>query len=188
MPGEQWPHLAAIFTEHRYAAREHVVLPGATTHYIYFVCHGLLRFYYGGAYGAEWNKALVAEHTFAGSLAAYRLNRPLMYGVQALEPTLILKAPYGEFVALFDRHPAFDRLGRLLAEWLLLGKELRTRSLLHQDATERYNDFVANFPDLHARIPLYHIASYLGITDVSLSRVRRGIATAATPINPPDAA
>lgn len=78
-----------------------------------------------------------------------------------------------DFVALFEQHPIFDRLGRKLAEWLLIRKELRARSLLQQQAKERYLDFEEQYPDLVKRVPQYHIASYLGITEVSLSRLKR---------------
>ncbi|WP_414588554.1 Crp/Fnr family transcriptional regulator [Scytonema sp. PCC 10023] len=125
--------------------------------------------------GMESNKAFIAENTFAGSLAAYNLDLPIVYGVQALEPTMLLTASFSDFVALFDQHPIFDRLGRKLAEWLLIRKELRARSLLQQQATERYLDFVKQYPDLVKRVPQYHIASYLGITEVSLSRLKRTV-------------
>lgn len=172
----EWNVLASLFSIRKVEARAHVLLPGSNVHELLFVCEGLLRFYYPAADGATSNKAFIAEDTFAGPLAASSLGFPVLYGVQALEPTTLLVASFAEFVALFEQHPAFDRLGRKLAESLLIHKEIRARSLLQQRARERYLDFIEHHPDLVQRIPQYHIASYLGITDVSLSRLRRALA------------
>ncbi len=165
--------LASAFTTREVAEREHLVLPGSTAHEVFFVAHGLLRFYYPSDDGRESNKAFVAEGEFAGALAAANLGLPLLYGVEALEPTTVLTASYVDFVGLMDADPVFERFGRKLAELILTRKELRTRSFLLQDATARYLDFVSAHPDLVQRVPLYHIASLLGVTDVHLSRIRR---------------
>ena len=170
--------LADAFAIREVEAQAHLVLPGATDHDVLFVARGLLRFYYPADDGRESNKAFVAEGEFAGALAAANLGLPLLYGVQALEPTTVLATPYTDFVALMEADPAFERLGRKLAELILTRKELRTRSLLLQSARERYLDFVAQHPGLVQRVPLYHIASLLGVTDVHLSRVRRELAEA----------
>ncbi|WP_054532789.1 Crp/Fnr family transcriptional regulator [Herpetosiphon geysericola] len=168
----QWTELAAIFHQRSVAAGTHLLLPGSHSHELVFVCSGLLRFYYLTEQGGEANKAFIAEGAFAGPLASSVLNLPVIYGAQALEPSVLLVASYSAFSALFDRHPVFDRLGRKLAEYLLVGKELRMRTLLLHQAKDRYLAFVNQYPDLIERIPQYHIAGYLGITEVSLSRLK----------------
>ena len=175
---DQAAAFASLFAEREVAARALVALPGAADHDVLFVARGLLRFYYPADGGKESNKAFVAEGEFAGALAAAGLGVPILYGIEALEPTTVLSAPYTAFVALMDRDPAFERLGRKLAEFILMRKERRARSLLTQSAAERYLAFVEARPDLVQRVPLYHVASYLGVTDVHLSRVRRDVAGA----------
>jgi len=165
--------LAGIFHPRHVDRNSHVILPGAASHDVLFVTRGLLRFCYTDSNGLESNKAFVSDNEFAAPLAAFHLGLPVSYGVQALEATSLFAAAYAEFVALFDRAPVFDRLGRKLAEYLLIRKERRTRSFLQQDAAERYADFVREHPDLVDRVPQYHIASYLGISEVSLSRLKR---------------
>ncbi|MGK7929244.1 MAG: Crp/Fnr family transcriptional regulator [Spirulina sp.] len=173
----QWYQLASIFQLRTFCDRDTIVLPGDTVHEIYFMCKGLLRVYYTSEDGKETNKAFIAENQFAAPLAASALELPLIYGVQTLEPSILLIAQYRDFVNLFDEHPIFDRIGRYLAETLLIRKELRMRSLLQQTAKDRYLDFICQHPQLAQRVPQYHIASYLGITEVSLSRLRKAIAT-----------
>jgi len=172
---QQWKQFAAIFTEKTVDPQELILLPGDYVHELLFVCSGLLRFYYLSEDGTESNKAFIAENTFAGPLAASALKMPVIYGIEALEPTTLLVASYADFVNLFDQHPIFDRLGRRLAEWLLIHKELRTRNLLQYQAKDRYVAFKHQFPELVERVPQYHIASYLGITEVSLSRLKRTV-------------
>jgi hypothetical protein len=58
---------------------------------------------------------------------------------------------------------------------LLVRKELRTRSLLQQNAKERYLSFLETYPNLADRIPQYQLASYLGITEVSISRIKNAL-------------
>lgn len=175
LTSEQWDRLSAIFKLRRIPANEHFLLPGDHVHEVLFVCQGLLRFYYLSEEGAESNKAFIAEDTFAGALAAFGLNLPVLYGIQTLEPTILFAANYNDFSALFDVDPVFDRLGRKLAEWVLMRKELRVRKMLQSQAKARYLDFLAQEPNLAERVPDYHIASYLGITSVSLSRIRRDL-------------
>ncbi|MEM6645604.1 MAG: Crp/Fnr family transcriptional regulator [Bacteroidota bacterium] len=169
----------ALFTAHEVAANALVSLPGTMQHELVFVCDGLLRFYYPAAEGKQANKAFITANTFAGAYAASALGTPVLYGVQALEPTRLLAADFAAVRALYDAHPSLDRFGRRLAEWMLMRKEARSRSLLQRNATERYRQFVADHPDLVQRVPQYHIASYLGITEVTLSRLRRAMATSA---------
>ena len=146
--------------------------PGDETHELLFCCQGVLRFYYLSADGKETNKAFIAENEFAGPLASTMLGLPVYYGIQALEQTDYLVAPLSQFTALYSANPLFERIGRKLAELLLMRKELRMRSMLEQTATERYLDFKAKNPSLINRIPQYQLASYLGISEVSLSRLK----------------
>lgn len=159
-------------------ARTPVALPGDAAHEVLFVAEGLLRFYYPSDGGREANKAFVVEGEFAAALASARLGLPIVYGVEALEPTTYLAARIADLDALTEGDPVYERFGRKLAEYLLARKELRARSLLLQGAADRYLALVEARPDLVQRVPLYHLASYLGVTDVHLSRVRRELAVA----------
>lgn len=171
----EWQKLLAIFRLRHVPARSTVALPGEAAHDLIFVSSGLLRFYYLSEEGKETNKAFVAEDEFAGALASASLGLPLYFGIEALEETTMLVAPFAQFTALYDQHPIFERLGRKLAELLLVRKELRMRSMLEQTAGERYAAFVQKHPQLIERIPQYHLAAYLGITEVSLSRLKNSL-------------
>lgn len=153
----------------------HAALPGDASSRLYFVCDGLLRYCFTGDAGKEWNKAFVGADTLTLSFSEDFLGYPSPYAIQALESTTLLWARYGNFRALFDRHASLDRLGRRLIEQLLRVKLSRERSFLQHNASARYLDFVEQYPELAERIPQYHLASYLGISEVALSRIRRKI-------------
>jgi CRP-like cAMP-binding protein len=172
LPDAQWSEFATLFRPAEHEKGATVVRQGAPMQKLFFVARGLLRFYYIGADGKAWNKSFVQEGSFAGAMTSYVLGLPAPYAIEALEPTLLLAAPWVEVEALYDRHPAVERVGRRFAEWLLVRKELRERAFLELDAAGRYEAFLRDEPALAQRIPNYHVASYLGVTDVTLSRIR----------------
>lgn len=178
----EWDMLRALFRPRRIGKSEYVLQPGEKPSEILFICSGLLRYYYaaeGGFHGKDGkdsNKVFLSEGMFTGPVAGCPLSLDALCGIQALEPTVALAADATAFNALYDLHPIFDRLGRKLGEWWLGHKESRARAFQTQDARERYLSFTRVHGDLAQRIPQYHIASYLGITEVSLSRIRRSLA------------
>ncbi len=179
-PSEAWADLRSSFAERAYSKGEHLARSGDPLRDVFFVASGLLRLYYTDGEGREWNKAFTPEGGFAGSVASGLLGVPAPYAVQALEPSVVLAAGWDTLEALYERHPPLERLGRRLAERIVVKKELRERAFLELNATARYRAFVRDEPALLARLPLYHVASYVGVTEVSLSRIRGRLARAGT--------
>lgn len=178
----EWEMLRALFRPHRIGKSAYALKPGEKPSEILFICSGLLRYFYAdgdgfdGRDGKGSNKVFLTEGMFSSPIAGCPLSLDARCGIQALEPTIALVADAAAFNALYDRHPIFDRLGRKLGEWWLGHKESRARAFQTQDARARYLTFTRLHGDLAQRIPQYHIASYLGITEVSLSRIRRSLA------------
>lgn len=175
LPEPRWAELASVFKVREVAAGEHLLRPGDEDYELMFVGQGLLRIYYLDPEGRESNKAFPAEGGFAGPLATALLGRPSRYGIQALEDSRLLAARYGDYFELLDSHPVFDRMGRRIVEWVLGQRELREQSLLQRSATERYLELREQHPGLVERVPQYHVASYLGVTEVTLSRIKTGL-------------
>jgi CRP-like cAMP-binding protein len=72
-----------------------------------------------------------------------------------------------------ERNPCWNTIARKYVETLFIEKEKRERRLLSEDAATRYLSFQKDYPGLEDKIPQYQIASYLGITPVALSRIRK---------------
>jgi CRP-like cAMP-binding protein len=140
---------------------------------LYFLDQGVLRLFYTGAGGKEHNKAFVSDGMFFVALSAYLQAEPARFTVQALEDTRALKLPYAQLEAWIDKDLALAKLWRRYMEAHFVRHEAREVALQLEDAEGRYRWFLAQHPGLSERVPLYHIASYLGVTNVTLSRVRR---------------
>jgi CRP-like cAMP-binding protein len=100
---------------------------------------------------------------------------PSYFSVQSLADSELITFRYKDFQALYDRHVCWERLGRIIAEQLFINKETRERELLLLSAEARYRMFLERYGHLSGQIPQYHVASYLGITPVALSRIRRSL-------------
>ena len=145
--------------------------PGHHCNNIYFIESGVSRIFYDKdgtdiTEDFEFQGALVvrAESLFTGN--------PSKKGIQALTACTFAAFPAGSVFALYDTHPEIERLFRLLFEAAYVKSIQRIESLQFHDARERYEALLQAQPELLQVVPLKHIASYLGITQVSLSRIR----------------
>ena len=138
---------------------------------IYFIETGLARTYYykDGRDVTDW---LSAEHQFAGSIVSFLSRQPDRRIVQLLEPSVVWSVPYRSLEELYAKHHDMERLGRLLVSHGLLLVQQRFDELHMATALERYQRLMATNPTLVQRVPLGMIASYLGVTAETLSRIR----------------
>jgi len=172
---ENWNKLSEIFQISKYSKATHIVHPSEENSRLFFVYTGLIRYYYLGDDGQEWNKAFIHEDTLSASFSKDFLGQLSPYGIQALEDSVLLTARYSDFEALYETCPMIERLARKFIESVLISKMKRERSFLQCDTKMRYLDFLKQHPMLSQRIPQYHLASYLGVSEVSLSRIRRAV-------------
>lgn len=151
----------------------HLLRAGVRATELAVVVEGLLREYFLLRDGSERTKAFICEGRVSGSLADLLSPSPSRAFIVADEPTRLLVMPYAAMQSLARESPAWERLGRAGLEQLLLQKAAREWELLGLDAGERYAAFRTRYPGLEARVLGRHVASYLGITAVHLSRLRR---------------
>jgi CRP-like cAMP-binding protein len=134
---------------------------------------GLLREYFLMESGVERTKAFVMAGEPTGSLADLLHEGGSRAYIVAEEPSRLIVVPFEAMLALSERYLSWRIYGERLLQLLFLKKAEREYELLGLDALARYRAFLRKFPDLSARVPDRHIASYLGITPVHLSRLRR---------------
>lgn len=101
-------------------------------------------------------------------------------GIVALTDCVVSIWPLRDLTDLFDSHIEWQKLGRKLAEFLYLRKEDRDIAFLSQTAEQRYVALTAQFPAQLGTVPQHHLASYLGLTPESLSRLKARIARRST--------
>ena len=147
----------------------------AIAKHIFHICEGLVRIYYITKDGKEYNKTFGEEGMLLGAIQSAVGAEPSRYYIQALEPVVALTLPIDQLNQLYYESIVWANLVRKTMESLAVRKEKREAQFLLDSAESRYRQFLEDSPQLVNRLPLYHIASYLGITDVALSRVRRKV-------------
>lgn len=140
--------------------------------YMYFVMNGVLRIFCVGQEGEEVCLAFSYKNSFTGSYPSLITGKPSTLYVQALQDCTLIGANWQDFVTLSTQMPAIERFRRILAEETLLGRMQREIELLTLSPAERYEQFLQRSAPLLQLIPQKHIASYLGMTPETLSRIR----------------
>ncbi len=140
---------------------------------ILFLAQGLLRSYYISPKGEEVNKHFFLAGSLAAPLTSLVTKEPSPVYIGALEPSRLLQARYQDILRLYQQYPNLNKIGRVAVELAWIAKERRETQLIMLDAKARYRAFQDEYPGLEQRIPQYQIASYLGITPVQLSRIRK---------------
>lgn len=137
-----------------------------------FVVKGLLRGFYIDDKGIELNTRFVQEGNFATHYKAFICQEPSKYIFKAIEATQLLCFDYNHIQNCYRLLPGFEKFGRLMAEAIIKKMDNRLESQQFDPAEKRYYDFMQEYPDLHNRLPLEQIASYIRVTRPSLSRIR----------------
>ena len=144
---------------------------GHTCKTIYFLKKGVARIYYfkddidiTESFSFENNIVVRFESLFTG--------RPSKKAIQVLEDSEFFAINSIELFKLFDKYHDIERIFRKIFEEALVDTVNRVESIQFHTAEERYKSLIKEAPDVLKRVPLKYIASYLGITPVSLSRIR----------------
>jgi CRP-like cAMP-binding protein len=140
------------------------------------IVSGIFRIYYNNPEtNEETNIFFFSENQFLVSFRSFVTRIACHYFIEAMEDSEIVYITYRDLTHLYESHPNWARFGRLLAEQFFTYSQTRTEELLFFSPEQRYTRLLADHPNIVNRIPAYHIASFLGITNPSLSRIRKRI-------------
>jgi CRP-like cAMP-binding protein len=137
----------------------------------YYILNGITRTYFIKD-GKEINEYFSTEKEWANSPRSWRTGKPDIYMVSAIEETTALRIQAEDMILLFNNFPELDRYGSLSMTTLLDHLIERITSFRFTSAKEKYEHFKVTYPDIYHRIPLGMVASYLGISQETLSRLR----------------
>lgn len=144
---------------------------GHTCKTIYFIKKGAARIYYYKD-GRDITECFVFEKNIIARVESLFTNKPSQKAIEIIEDAELVAINATALFKLYDTFPEIERLFRKIFEAGYVETINRIESLQFHTAEERYKDLLAQIPDVLQRVPLKHIASYLGITQVSLSRIR----------------
>jgi CRP-like cAMP-binding protein len=163
---------AGRFRPRPYAKGECFLRSGSSEPKMGFVEEGLFRFYYVGEDGNEATRAFILEGGFLASRPAIMDGRPTPFAIEALEDSIV-QLYTGTMAELAELGGAgWTRFLLALTQERLEAKDRRIEGFITKDAAGRYLDFLDEFPGIEERVRQHHIASYLGVTPVTLSRIR----------------
>ena len=156
---EEWP------------ARHQLLKPGQVAHHLYFVEKGLVRGYALHA-GQEISSWFMSESDFVISIVSFFTRQPSTEYLELLEPSVVYSISHTLLEELYHAFPEFNYVGRVLTERYYVLSEQRAYQLRTLSARERYAQLMRDQPNLAQRVPLKYLASHLGITPETLSRLR----------------
>jgi len=163
------------FCEFKTLPKHYVLYPCAEVPKSFsFVYTGLFRVFTTDHDGNEYNKNFFDEGSFPGSMAALLTSSPSQFTIESLEPSLIITIDFGAYrkLLLEANDLKLFHIFYLEKNWLL-AKDAREVEIVQENASQRYQRFLQEYPSISSRIPQYHIASHLGITPTQLSRIRK---------------
>lgn len=170
---DEWQMMQSLLSERTIRKHECMIREGMMGRELGYILEGEMRHYYTHA-EEQRTTYFYFENAFVGPYMSCVTGQPSRLTIEALSDTRLLVFPYEGFKELFQRSHTWERFGRKLAEYLAIGLEDRMVGLLTLSPEERYKDLLgSNKRKILERIPQQHIANYLGITPVSLSRIRK---------------
>lgn len=173
LPDSELAWLRQHGRERGFAAAEALIDVGARPSHFWFLASGFVRFFYVTASGREYNKAFARPGEIVAPLSAMLSGAPNGFVIAAITPVRVIAFPVSLLPELYERHPGWERVGRVLAEQMAVRKEARERELLLETALVRFGRFAERYPELVEWIPQRQIASYIGVTEQALSRLLR---------------
>lgn len=171
---ESWNKSKVYFKTKTLKQGEHLFLMEDKVEDFYFLIHGLARYYYLTIDGKEFNKSFAEKqgHLLSSiSSVSYGIGSP--FSVELLSDFTTLYIGYKDLLQLGKENAQWNDLLLRIYEDLIIKKEKREADFLLLDARGRYEKFLEDYSMIEDVVPNYHIASYLGITSVALSRIRK---------------
>ncbi|GAB5399229.1 MAG: hypothetical protein Aureis2KO_08140 [Aureisphaera sp.] len=162
----------SILKPTRVKKRQFIVQPGFVSEYRNYIVEGVVRVFYLDDSGKEHTIIIAIEDWFFTDFYSYIHRTPAEYYAEALEDSLILQMKYDDVEELCSRIHSLCQYFRLFTERSMSFSYKRTISNISKTSEERYWEFVDKYPQIANRVPQYVLASYLGISPESISRIR----------------
>lgn len=140
---------------------------------VYFIEKGALRFYYIDKEGKDITHFFLFENDFITELESFLLKKESDYSIEVLEDSVLYSMEFEAYQKLSSAFPEIDKLWSVVLTKGVIDLGEKIKDLQFRDAKTRYKNLLEKHPNILQRVSLGHIASYLGITQQSLSRIRK---------------
>lgn len=153
--------------------QEMLSLPNNIPDDIFFINKGLIRVLITDNEGIDHTIHFALENQFIADYSNFIQQKPGMYSLQALEDTEVVVLPRKAIEWGYKNLTEGQKMGRLVAEYYFIYQDDRIKNTYVRTPKQRYDSIAEVFPNIHNRVPQHMIASYLGITPIHLSRLKK---------------
>lgn len=147
--------------------------PSAVSNEVFFIKKGLIRVTITDSEGVEHTIHFALENQFIADYSSFIQKQPSLYTLQAIEETQVVVLPRTSIDWGYKNLKEGQKMGRLIAEFYFIYQDDRIKNLYARTPKQRYDSIGDVFPNIHNRVPQHMIASYLGISPVHLSRLKK---------------
>ena len=170
---EEQEHVCSLLTIRKILPRQYLVQQGDICNYESFVCKGFLRSFYVDDNGEDHTLHFAMEDWWITDSTSFMLRVPATRNIVAMENAVLVQISKSNIDQLYTDIPAFERFWRILNQNACMAQDQRILNAISMTGTERYHALIEKYPTLEQRMPQKYIASYLGITPVFLSQIRK---------------
>lgn len=164
--------IESLFTFRKFRKRQYILQEGDIARHETFISKGITRTYEVNDSGQEHVVQFGPEDWWVGDLYSFLTDTPSPYNIDCLEDTEVLQITKPNLDLLYQQVPKMERHFRIIIQNAFIASTQRVSSALAKSALERYEEFTQRYPHIEQRVPNHQVASYLGITPQSLSRIR----------------
>ena len=153
--------------------QEVISQPNAIPNEIFFINKGIVRVLISDSEGTEHTIHFALENQFVTDYSTFIQKKPSLYTLQTLEETQVVVLPRATIEWGYNNLKEGEKMGRLVAEYYYIYQDDRIKNNYVRTPKQRYDSISEVFPNIHNRVPQHMIASYLGISPIHLSRLKK---------------
>ncbi|RYZ56234.1 MAG: Crp/Fnr family transcriptional regulator [Chitinophagaceae bacterium] len=172
---EEFAYCKTLFQPRKLRRKQYLLQEGDVCRYQAFVEKGMLRSFTISEKGTEHILQFASEDWWIADLSSYLTDEPSRFNIEAMEACEVLLLDRPSWDTLLQRMPRFEHYFRVLIQNNLIATQKRLLQSLSETAEEKYNRFLHTYPACMQRVPQHMIASYIGVSRETLSRLRKNL-------------
>ncbi len=175
VPSEEWEKVLGLHKLMYLGKNDFFLKAGDIPDKVAFIASGIFRVFFISESAEDKTLAFREEGRFLSAFNSSLENQRSWFSIQAMEEAVLLYISLNDYKKMLQGNICWQIINTKYMEEIYNEKEKREKELLSENAETRYRNLLERYPDIEKRIRQYHIASFLGISPVTLSRIRRGL-------------